>query len=149
MGMLRVESETVIERPVNQVFQFAANVSNHPLWVPAVAEVRRSSAEEPVGPQETFVQAVQFLGRRFEATFRVIEVEADRRIVFESISGPVEMKVSETYEAIGEQTRVNQVLQGEPRGFFNVASPLLVKLTKRQLDNAVANLKDILESGDA
>ena len=143
--MMRVESETVIGRPRDAVFSFAADVSNQIMWVPAVAEVR-STSEESIGVGANFVQVVQFLGRRFEANFQVTKYEENRMMSFQSTSGPIEMEIIETFQPVGEQTRAHLVLQGEPHGFFGVARPLLQNLVQRQLDTAVANLKDVLES---
>ncbi len=143
--MMRVESETVIGQPSDTVFSFATNVNNQILWVPAVAEVRATS-EDSIDVGTNFVQVVQFLGRRFEANFQVTKYEENRLMSFQSTSGPIEMEIIETFQPVGEQTRAHLVLQGEPHGFFGIARPLLQNLVQRQLDSAVANLKDVLES---
>ena len=59
------------------------------------------------------------------------------------------METTVTYEPVDGGTRVHQVAKGDPRGFFKVAEPVLVKLVRRQLKGSLENLKDLLEGEGA
>lgn len=100
--MMRVQSETVIRRPVDAVFSFIANVRNQTIWVPAVAEVR-SPSDASIGVGTNFVQVVQFLGRRFEANFQVTEYEENRIMSFQSTSGHWRCKSSRRSTLMGSK----------------------------------------------
>jgi len=48
-------------------------------------------------------------------------------------------------EPAGAGTKLTMHCRGESRGFFKVAEPLVVRLTKRQVEAAGENLKALLE----
>jgi hypothetical protein len=48
-------------------------------------------------------------------------------------------------EPAGAGAKLTIHYRGEIRGFFNLAEPLVVQLTKRQVQTAAGNLKALLE----
>ncbi len=46
--MLKIESTTLIDRPVEEVFAVLSNVENNPKWSSAFLEVNKTS-EGPIG----------------------------------------------------------------------------------------------------
>ena len=58
------------------------------------------------------------------------------------------MTVALTFESVAGGTRVDQVFDGEPGGFFKLVGPLLVAAAKRQFQNDLDNFRDLME-GDA
>jgi len=48
-------------------------------------------------------------------------------------------------EPSGGGTTLTIHCRGESRGFFKLAEPLVVRLTKRQVETAAGNLKALLE----
>lgn len=142
--MLRVESDIEIEWPAGEVFGFMSEVDRLTLWLAGVLEARQIT-KGPVAKGTEFEHLMQFLGKRFTSRLETTEYEVDQRISFRSTSGPIDMETTVTLEATNDGTRVRQVVEGDPRGFFKVAEPILVKLVKRQLDASLGNLKDLLE----
>lgn len=51
-----------------------------------------------------------------------------------------------TLEGTGGGTRVDGTFEAEPGGFFMLAEPIFVRMGKRQLENDLANLKDLMEA---
>ena len=146
--MLRVEASVEIARPPEEVFAYACEVDNLPLWLTGVIEAKQTT-EGPLRKGTELEHVLTFLGKRFTARFETTEYEANHRIAFRAISGPVDMETTVTYELVAGGTRVHEVAEGDPRGFFKVAEPVLVKLVRRQLEGSLQNLKDLLEADGA
>ena len=51
-----------------------------------------------------------------------------------------------TFEPMDGGTRVNTTIEGEPGGFFKLAEPLIVSMSKRQFQSDLDNLKDLMEA---
>jgi uncharacterized protein YndB with AHSA1/START domain len=146
--MLRVEASVEIARSPEDVFAFACEIDKLPLWLTGIIEAKQIT-EGAFQKGTEFEHVHTFLGKRFTARYETTEYEADRRIAFRSISGPIDLETWVTYERVNGGTRVRQVVEGDPRGFFKVAEPVLVKLVGRQLKGSLENLKDILEADGA
>jgi hypothetical protein len=115
------QESAVIEKPVEEVFAFAANPQNDPLWSPAVAEARQSS-NGSLGIGTTFQQVLRLLGRRVEITFVVTGFEQNRMLEIGRFSG-----------------------QGGSGLFHNLLEPLVAGAARRQARRSLAHLKDALE----
>jgi len=63
-----------------------------------------------------------------------------------SKSGPFPLQVTVTFEPLEGGTRVNTTIEGEPGGFFKLAEPLIVSVSKRQSQSDLDNLKDLMEA---
>jgi hypothetical protein len=59
--------------------------------------------------------------------------------------GPFYLGVDQVLEPAGAGARLTMHWRGESRGFFKLAEPLIVRLTKRQAEAAGENLKSLLE----
>ncbi len=88
----------------------------------------------------------KFLGRRIESESVITEFEPNRKYIWESKSGPFPLKGSTALEQIEAGTRVNATLEGSPGGFFKLAEPLVITMTKRSLQGDLDNLKDLMEA---
>ncbi len=143
--MIKFEVGVVINRPVEEVFAFTVNPENNTQWVSGIQESRLTS-DGPVGKGSTGRQVVRFLGRRMEIDFLITEYEQDRRWSVKSTGGPVSFEQTTTYESDGGGTRLNTTMEGNAKGFFKLADPLLGRMGKRQTEADVGNLKDLLEA---
>ena len=140
------EFETVTEIGCSpaQVFAALVDFDRAPLWNPGVSEARAGAGTLGVGT--TLVYVGRFLGRDYESTSRCTEYDVDRRFATESISGPFHLEIDYTLEEVSGGTRLSGAYRGESRGFFKLAEPLVVRLTKRHFETAAANLKELLEA---
>jgi uncharacterized membrane protein len=145
---MRVEESVEINRPVEEVFSYAANPEYFPEWSGIILEVRK---EEPgvLAEGETFTTVSKFLGRRFETPFEVTVHEPNRRHAHRSTGGPLPQEYTSTFEETAAGgTRMTQVVEGEPGGFFRLAGPLLERAGRRQFRADLETLKDLLEAQD-
>jgi hypothetical protein len=141
--MIKIEHSVVVDRPVEEVFAYATDVSKVPEWQTSALEAR---VDGPMQAGATGAIMRKFLGRRMESTVRFDEYEPPRKFAIESTSGPVQFHVHQTYESEGAGARINIVMEGEPGGFFKLAEPLVQRAIKREMEANFATLKDILEA---
>lgn len=141
--MITTNSSITINRPPNKVFEFTSNHDNAGKWLSGWLESRVTSEVEGVG--YTWVDVVEIFGRQVETEFEVTEFEPNRKIAFKSIRSPFPITGTYSFFPEGAGTAVNFALQGEPGGFFKLAEPLIGRMTQRQWDTNLANLKDVLE----
>jgi len=147
--MARIEASVVINRPVEEVFEFVTNPKNDLLWQSGVLESEQTS-EGPMGVGTTLRSASQFVGRRMEGTAEVTEYEPNRKIKYKGTSGPMTVEPSYSFEPVEGGTRVSFVGEGETGGFvkrlFGLADSIVVRMAQRGMETDFANLKDILEA---
>ena len=143
---IREELSVVIERPVEEVFAFATDPQNDPLWQSTSLETERTS-KGPVGVGATFRNTSKFLGRRIETAYKVTEMEPPRRQCVKIVSGPIPGSGCYLFEPAGGGTRFTQTFDAEVGGFFRLTEPLVARAIRRQTEADMATLKDVLEAG--
>jgi enamine deaminase RidA (YjgF/YER057c/UK114 family) len=55
-------------------------------------------------------------------------------------------RVVNAFEAVAEGTRITLTTEGEMTGFYKMMEPLIAELLERQAEEALANLKAVLEA---
>jgi hypothetical protein len=70
----------------------------------------------------------------------------ESRFVSKTTSGPFHLEVENTVDPLEDGTRLTAVYRGESRGFFKLAEPVVVRLTKKHFETASENLKALLEA---
>jgi carbon monoxide dehydrogenase subunit G len=135
---------TVIGRPVDEVFAAIRDVQRMPLWVPGLSEVRVTS-DGPLEAGSTLLSRVTFLGRSFESRMVCAGLTEDKHFATRSTAGPIYLETDAVLEPVAEGTRVTSTYRGESRGFFKLAEPLVVRLSKRYWETAAENLRTLLE----
>jgi uncharacterized protein YndB with AHSA1/START domain len=143
--MLRVETDVEIGRSPDEVFSFASEVDKLPLWLVGVIEARKIT-EGPIRAGTQLEHVLYLLGKRFIARFETTEYKPHERMAFRAISGPVEIKTTLTLESTAGGTRVLLTAEGDPRGFFKIAAPVLVRVVRRQVQVSLETLKDLLDA---
>jgi uncharacterized membrane protein len=143
--MIKVENSVVINRPVDEVFEFVSNIENLPQWAGPVLEAKQTS-DGPIGVGTTQTQVAQFLGRRIETSHEVTEYEPNKKLSTKTTSGPLPMEVHYILEPAEEGTRVSLVGNVDAGGFFKLAEPIVGRMLNRQTASDAANLKDLLEA---
>jgi uncharacterized protein YndB with AHSA1/START domain len=146
--MNEFEVVTVIDRPVEKVFAFLVDPSKTADWTPGLTEARQTS-DGPVGVGTTVLFIGKFLGRGFEALSECTEYIPNQRFTSKTTSGPIQLEVDSTLQPVDGGTRLATVYRGESRGFFTLAEPVIVRLTKKHFETAAENLKALLEADSA
>ncbi len=143
--MIKDQVSVEINRPLEEVSGFVSDMENMQQWVGEVNEVKKTSAG-PVGVGTTYTTTAKILGRRIEATQEVTDYEPNKKLSWKSTSGPIPSQLGITSESVGGGTKVTVAIQGDVGGFFKLAEPIVHRIMKRQWENSIATLKDLLES---
>jgi uncharacterized protein YndB with AHSA1/START domain len=144
--MVDVITETVIDRPPDQVAAYAADPDNAPRWY-ANIESAAWESDPPlrIGSRVAFV--ARFLGRRLAYTYEIVEHQPGERLVMRTSQGPFPMETTYTWEPTADgSTRMTLRNRGEPYGFSKVAAPMMAAAMQRANQKDLALLKRILES---
>ena len=142
--MARAEVSTTIKRPIEEVFAVLSDSSNGPKWISGEVESKKTS-DGSIGVGTTWHRVGKFLGRRIEVDSKYTEFEANRKLVITATS-PFPFTSEFTLEPVAAGTRVNQVIEAEPGGFFKLVGPLLETVARRQFQNDLDNLRDLMEA---
>jgi hypothetical protein len=131
-----VVNSVLIERPVADVSQYAADPDHAPLWYQNIESVEwRTPRPVQVGSQIAFV--AQFLGRRMAYTYEVVEFVPGSRLRMRTPGPPFLMETTYTWESEGGATRMTLQNRGTPSGFSAWLAPFMSLMIGR------ANRKDL------
>ena len=93
--MIKIENSIVINRPVDEIFEFMANAENNPQWQSGTQEAVKTS-EGPIGVGTTFTSVSQLLGKRLESVVEYTTYEPNKRLAGKVTSGPVPFQFETT-----------------------------------------------------
>ncbi len=141
--MVRVEVSVHIDRPVAEVFAYMGDPTNVPEWNSMIEEARPSESPIRVGTQVHL--RFRFLGRNIEPTLEIIEHKPNKGIVY-TFDKPFEGKGTESYVPEDGGSRVVQVFEVDPGGYFRVAEPIAARIFQKQSQANLETMKEIVEA---
>jgi uncharacterized protein YndB with AHSA1/START domain len=141
-----VTSEIVIARPRPEVAEFAVDPDRIPLWYVNIRSIEwRTEPPLRVGTRLAF--AAEFLRRRLEYVYEVVEHVPAERFVMRTAEGPFPMETAYTWRDAGEgATAMTMRNRGEPGGFSRLVVPVMRMAVRRANGKDLALLKAILEA---
>src|SRR5262245_65229706 len=86
-----VTTQAVIAAPIASVAAFASEPDNAPRWYLNIKSVEWQTPR-PIGIGSRFAFVAQFLGRRLEYVYQVVEYVPDKRLVMRTSDGPLDRK---------------------------------------------------------
>ena len=143
--MITVEHTVVIDRPIEEVFAFMADVENLQRWAENTIEARQTS-EGPVSAGTTCTVRSKAMGRVMAHHFVVTEYEPHTTYAAKSTSGPFPMHMRYSLEPTDGGTRVHTVTEADLGGIARIAAPVLTGMAKKQIAADHRTLKAMLES---
>jgi len=145
--MARCAKSIVINRPVDDVFEYMNDVRRELEWQPQLIEAEQSPAgPTAVGSRRRYVS--EFMGKRLVNTYVVKIYEPNDRLVVETTKDSVLDASSEIrWEAVPEGTRVTMALDGRPKGALRfVPASILESTFENEVVTTLNRLKERLES---
>jgi uncharacterized membrane protein len=148
---MQVESQTTINRPRAEVFNYIARAELLPQYVTQFASVQQVSEGEPTrGTQYSYKMA----RGSAEGTFEWTEFEPSSRLAWHgppAKAGPGTMEPSGWWELSdeGAVTRVKLVMAPKPGGLFVLLAPLMSSSIRKGNEQALQRLKQQIESAAA
>lgn len=143
--MINLISHTLIEQPVQQVFDFMSAPENDFQWqYGTLATARLSEGAPAIGA--SFRSIGHLMGQRNLSTYEVTEYEPNRKYGFRSLSGPLQSQTSYTFEIVDDSTKVTVSTQANVGNSFQVTDDNLEEKMKKQLKENLITLKNHLEA---
>jgi uncharacterized membrane protein len=144
--MTKVEHSVVIERPVEQVWEYVHDPSNDTVWQSSLVESKElTQGSMDVGTR--IAETRRFLGKRFDVSYEVTEFEPYQRSAIRTIGGPIPTSGMYALEPANGGTRLTASMETDAHGFFKLAEPVFARMARRELEANLGLLKDVLEAG--
>jgi uncharacterized protein YndB with AHSA1/START domain len=141
--MNEFQFELNIDRPVEDVFAALVNLGRIPDW--NLSEVSAECANgESLGIGSRVVYVGKFLGRTDKSEAEVTELAPSTTYSSTTVSGPFQLDVSNSLETVDGVTRLTSDYRGESRGFFKLAEPVMVRVTKNLFETSMDNFNALL-----
>jgi uncharacterized membrane protein len=145
--ILKLNQSIVINQSIEEIFAYMSALENLVDWSGTAISVRKNS-QELVHVGETVRSTFRFLGRWFDITFEIIEYKPYHYLTIKSISGGVPCVFCYQFEVLEDgRTNVSQDATIHlTEGIMELAEPAIANAVRRQLENDLLTLKDILEA---
>jgi hypothetical protein len=141
--MIKVEKSIVINKPVEEVFDYLVAEGNGTTWQIGVADVIDEGPRNTVGSKYTEVR--KFMGQEMRSTVELTEFVPNSRYAGKVIKGPVPYEFIITLESVDGGTRMTTSVDGEPKGFFKLAENMVAGQLEKSMVEDQQKLKEILE----
>lgn len=139
------ELNTVINRPIEEVFAVLENLENDLKWRSEWVDARKST-EGPIGIGTRYSLFAKAFGRRIETTYETIQYEPNRIAAWKAMSGPLPLTFRRSVEQVDGGTRFTIRYELELRGFLKLVMPLLAGSVTRQHAGDLRKLKELMEA---
>jgi PAS domain S-box-containing protein len=139
-----VETSTIIARPIDAVFGYAADPRNWPRyssWIVAAT----MHADGSLRQGAAFEMRGRFLGRQFTNTCEIVHYERGHRLLIRTTTAEVHYQFEYLYEPVASGTRYSVRATTDAIDFFRLAEPIFARIARRQLMSDAAALKQLLE----
>lgn len=149
--MPTVDESVNISRSTEDVWAFLSDPDNLMVYESQIAELEQIT-EGAVGVGTRFRGVTRVLGRKLKWVSEVTTFDAPSAYATKTVEANLAFSVSWTLKAEGDGTRMDYRIEAESGlgGVFGkLGEPMVVKAQQRTVRTNLANLKGILESGDA
>jgi ligand-binding SRPBCC domain-containing protein len=146
--VIKLQEKIVIDRPIEDVFNFVANGENLSTWNSAVFKVEKISAGPvTVGTQFWMMRNLP-LGWA-ENTFEVIAYEPYTKFSIKVISGPTPFVYHYHLTPVDDSTFLTLDAQVQVTGLGQIAKPVLAIGIKKGIKDNLRTLKRLLETKES
>ena len=142
--MGRISGEILINRPVEQVFDYVADQRNEPIYNPRMLHSEKITGG-PIGVGTRFRAMAQSRRREIEMLIEVTEYQRPRRFGSRTTMSSVDIDGGLTFEPVNGATRMSWSWDVRPRGSLRLLAPLVARLGRRQEQTIWTALRDQLE----
>ena len=146
--MTRIKKESLVNAPLQQVFDMTYDFEDIPKWMVGMEQVRNISPGER-GEGSSFEWTYNMVGAKFDGSSRIVSLDPPHRAVIETTGG-IDSTWTWTYAVEGEDTRVTCELEYTVPGatLGKIADKLIVERTNaKNLEKSLANVKALAEGG--
>ena len=140
-----VQGDIVINRPIDEVFDFAADERNEPMYNPQMTSAEMVT-QGPVGLGSKFHSVMTGVGRGAVMTIELTEFDRPRRLGSATHLSSMDINGTLLFEAQGQGTKMTWIWNIEPRGFYKLIGPIMRRFGERQELANWTGMKKVLET---
>jgi uncharacterized protein YndB with AHSA1/START domain len=145
--MVHIEGEIVIDRPVEEVFDFVADERNEPRYNPRMRRVEKLSTG-PIGVGTRFRAETTSTGRIVPMVIEFTGYDRPRRLASTTHMSSMNLQGALTFDSVSGGTRMRWAWDVEPRGLLKLMRPLVALMGRRQEQGIWRGLKHLLDAGE-
>ena len=143
--LVHVQTDIVIDQPLEMVSDYAANPDNAPHWYVNIQSAKWKTPK-PLQKGSQVMFTAKFMGKELQYTYEIVQYIPREKLVMRTAEAPFPMETSYTWEAISDrQTQMILSNTGEPSGFSRLMQPFIASMMKRANKKDLQKLKEILE----
>lgn len=147
--MAHIEGEIIIDRPVEEVFDFVADERNEPRFNPSILSAEKTSPG-PIGKGTRFWAEIgTMMGKTAEMSIEFTAFERPRLLGSSTHLSTMDIQGTLTFEPVPRGTRMCWSWETEPRGVFKLMKPMIARMGRRQEQAIWTGLKHLLERQEA
>jgi hypothetical protein len=136
-----------IQQSREEVFAYLSDFSTTREWDPGVIEAERLNGQA-AGEGAEFRLVAEFLGRKNELTYRIVEYDPPQAVTFLGENTTVVSRDRITFDSRPGGVRVTYDADLALKGVFRIADPLLAIAFNRVGNRALAGLRRTLASSE-
>jgi glyoxylase-like metal-dependent hydrolase (beta-lactamase superfamily II) len=142
--MSTIKGTTIVDRPVDTVFDFLADPRNEPSYNPAILTADKLTSG-PIGVGTRFRQRVRALGGVGDVDIEVVEHRRPRQLAWQIRSSGMDVRGDLDFRSGPQQTTVHWTWRFVPLGRLRVLGPLVTAAGTRLERDVWRRLKRHLE----
>jgi carbon monoxide dehydrogenase subunit G len=146
--MARIEGEIMINRPVEEVFDFVADERNEPRYNPRMLSSELLTPE-PVGLGSRFRAEMRTRPRPVVMTVEFTGYDRPRRLASTPRLATMDIGGTLTFDPVPGGTRMRWSWDVAPRGLLKLLTPVVARIGARQERAIWTGLKRVLEGQEA
>lgn len=139
-----VQGDIVINRPIDEVFDFVADERNEPQYNPPMT-LAEMVTQGPIGVGSKF-HCVMTGVRPADMTVEFTEFDRPRRLGSTTHISNMDINGTLLFEPQGQSTKMKWLWNIEPRGFLKLLGPIVRRMGERQELAIWTGLKKVMEA---
>jgi uncharacterized protein YndB with AHSA1/START domain len=146
--VIHVTGDIVIDRSVEDVFDYVADERNEPTYN-AQMRLAEKVSDGPIGVGTQYRGEVVSGGRPVSMIIEVTEYERPGRLASKTTMSSMDIVYTLTFEPVREGTRMRWSGEIEPHGMLKLMGPIVAWMGRRQEVRIWTGLKGLLEGNGA
>jgi Polyketide cyclase / dehydrase and lipid transport len=140
-----VQGDIIINRPIDEVFDFVADERNEPQYNPQMT-LAEMMTQGPIGVGTKFHSVMTGVGRAADMTIEFTEFDRPRRLASATHISNMDINGTLLFEAEGQSTKMKWLWNIELRGFYKLLAPIVRRMGERQELAIWTGLKKVMEA---